>query len=330
MSHGVRIYTLEQESPWRSALASSQSPSQGWDYARALSLGGQRPMLADVEAGGSRLRFCFFEREFLGHVDIATCLGLGGASLEGDPAPAWQAWREHARARGWVAGYLQLGEGVQGPEDSSLDRVVEGNEVFVLDLSSDPLERASAIVRRKVRRAVQLGVEPVLDRGAIGDALCRWHPALMRRFDAGRAHRHSDATLRAFASLPDGVSIGAALGGEVIAASAFACAGDRAEFVCNAGNAAGRNLSAWLLSEAIARLRRLGVRELLLGGGIVPGDGLYQFKQRFNGARRTLRALHQIYDPGRYRELCAAAPAAPAAPATWFPAYRAAAARSPL
>jgi hypothetical protein len=68
-------------------------------------------------------------------------------------------------------------------------------------------------------------------------------------------------------------------------------------------------------------LRARGVTELNLTGGMKPGDGLYRFKQGFHGTAVPRQAVHQVYDPFKYQELCRQAGVA--TEAGWFPAYRA-------
>ena len=77
-----------------------------------------------------------------------------------------------------------------------------------------------------------------------------------------------------------------------------------------------------LLWSAVHRLIELGVQLLNLGGGLRPGDKLAQFKQRFGGQRRPLRALQEVYEPAAYAALCRQRGRNPAVRDGFFPAYR--------
>jgi hypothetical protein len=320
MSARVEILTLADRERWLAEDARDGRPSQAWHYAQAIARPDLAPCLALVTDGSSRLRVPYYEREWRGARDIATWLGLSGASAS-DAAPApWQAWRAHAVARGWVAGYLQLADDAL-PAVHADDTLASGNEVFFLDLDDgDPLARASEIVRRKARRAARDGVVAGEDPAALADALVALYPGTMQRLGAHGAYRHGEAALRAIAAIPGALLAGAVLAGRIEAVAVFLVAGARAEYLCNACTERGRDFAAWQIAWAAGRLRERGVRELNLGGGVRPGDGLHQFKTRFHGRARPLRALHQVYDPARYRALCVEAGRVEAD--GWFPAYR--------
>lgn len=321
MSHDVQIISLSDPDLWRAELAVDGRPSQAWDYLSAISRAGAQPQLAIVRAGGARLVLPFVEREWSGCVDIATPLGLSGASMQPVSAAPFAAWREYAISRCWVAGYMQLAEDLEVEPASELDRMVAGNEIFVLDLAgSDPMLSASEIVRRKLRRSLGNGTVLVRDPAVLADALVRLYPDTMARLGANAVYLHDEAGLRQFTKLAGAVAVGAAVDGIIESVSVFLRHGRRAEYLCNACSMQGRDLAAWLIGEAVKLLQADGASELNLGGGVVAGDGLHQFKARFNGRPRRLRSLRQIYDKARYLELCAASGAVQAG--DWFPAYR--------
>jgi hypothetical protein len=78
-------------------------------------------------------------------------------------------------------------------------------------------------------------------------------------------------------------------------------------------------LLTWLIAKTVDRLRETGVATLNLGGGVRPGDGLFQFKQKFGVADIPLAAVHQIYDHEKYADLVRQTGAGET---NWFPAYR--------
>jgi hypothetical protein len=321
MSHDVQIIPLSDPDRWRAELAVDGRPAQAWDYLSAISRAGATPQLAIIRAGGARLVLPFIEREWSGSVDIATPLGLSGASMQVPSAAPFAAWREYAIGRRWVAGYIQLAEDLQIEPASELGQVVAGNEIFLLDLAgADPMLSASEIVRRKLRRTLKDGTVLVRDPAVLADALVRLYPETMARLGANSVYLHDEAGLRQFTLLEGAVAVGAAVDGIVESVSVFLRLGHRAEYLCNACSVQGRDLAAWLIGEAVKSLKTDGATELNLGGGVVAGDGLYQFKARFNGRPRRLRSLRQVYDEARYLELCAAGDAGQAG--DWFPAYR--------
>ena len=102
---------------------------------------GVEPRLALLRDGGSELVIPFFERQWKDAIDICTLLSVPGARVTGAAPHLLSAWREHARSRGWIAGFIQF------EPESDLAGVAEasdGNTVFMLDLAgADPLAGVS-------------------------------------------------------------------------------------------------------------------------------------------------------------------------------------------
>jgi hypothetical protein len=61
---------------------------------------------------------------------------------------------------------------------------------------------------------------------------------------------------------------------------------------------------------------------LNLGGGIRPGDGVAQFKQRFGPKTLPLRSIKQVYQPETFSRLCGEVKADPNGRHDYFPPYR--------
>lgn len=325
MMEGISIVSLDQQERWEAALSTDGLPSHSWGYARALRDSGIEPELAVVRSGGSRMLLPFFAREWAGTTDIATVPGLSGASIDpASPAPL-ATWRRHAEEQGWIAGYIQLAPGCELVRDDRKEELGAHNEVYLLDLrQEDPLSNASEIVRRKIRRAERSGATLVEDLGLLAGAVVELHPQTMRRVGASSVYDFSSATLESWTAYSGSLALGARLEEKIEAVTLFVVRGPRAEFLLNGSTDSGRELAAWLFAEAIPRLRERGVEWLNLGGGIRPGDGVAQFKQRFRPEARPLRRVRQIYDESRYAELCARAGVG--LDSDWFPAYRSASA----
>jgi hypothetical protein len=155
----------------------------------------------------------------------------------------------------------------------------------------------------------------------VAEALKRLYPLTMQRVAARPVYAVAPATLERWVFDQSSIALGARVGRSVQAVSIFSTAGRYAEYHINASTPAGRDLSAWLIWNAIERLRAAGVEVLNLGGGSRPDDGLAHFKERFHGEARPLWALRQVYDHAKYDELSRRAGVTST---EWFPAYRAA------
>lgn len=319
----ISIISVGERERWEAEHAQGGLPSQSWGYAYALAASGLDPKLGVVHAARSRMLLPFIERTWSGRVDIATTVGLSGASISPSSVAPLSVWRKYAVERGWIAGYIRLATSVELDEALPTLAPVPNRTVFLLDLARDNLLRStSEIVRRKIRRAVRSGVIAVDDRRVLADNLKSLYPETMHRVGAGLQYDFSAETIERWVFDPSSVVLGASLGGSVEAVSIFCVAGSHAEYHVNGCTPQGRELAAWLIWEGIVRLCDRGVRVLNLGGaGARPNDGVYRFKERFNGVPKSVYAARQIYDRPTYDGLCRLA--GTTSGGEWFPGYRA-------
>jgi hypothetical protein len=322
MADQVSILSLADRDRWEAEHLDGGLPAQSWRYAHALSASGIDPQLAVIRTADARMLVPFFEREWSGHTDVSTVVGLSGASiLPSSPSPL-SAWRDYATARGWVASYMQLAVDVDLDRPPPGDEIVTSNEVFLLDLTDgDVFSDASRTLRVKVRKATAAGTRLSESDGVLAEELNRLYPSAMTRLGARSLYRFSAETLSRWANDPSSIILGAEVEGSIEAVTVFLVAGHTAEHHVHGSTAAGRDLMAWLIANAVPRLRELGVRTLNLGGGIRRGDGVHRFKARFHGVPRPVRGVRQIFDRQVYERLSHAA-GVQREEARWFPAYR--------
>ena len=107
--------------------------------------------------------------------------------------------------------------------------------------------------------------------------------------------------------------------GAIEAVTLFLWHGRQADSFLNAATPEGRRHSRGLYWHGALRLRRLGVDNLNLGGGVTDGDELARFKQRLGASARDTLALRQVFDPERFGRACSAAGVAAAASARFPP-----------
>lgn len=319
----LQIATLAEPDLWQAIHAEGGIPAHSYGLAAALAQSGIAPRLALVRTAEGGMVLPHVERSWQGTTDICTWLSVSGARLWGDPVPALAAWDAHARACGWVASYIQVEPDSLQP---GIPGLTAGSPVLTMDLAApDVLAGASRTVHRGIRRAIAMGVRLEEERAVLADAFVRLYPPAMARLGASAAYDLPPDALRALALAPDALVLGAALGSELHAVTVFPASHGQAESFLTAGSAEGRELSAWLYAQFLERCRAMGVRRVNLGGGVRPGDGVYQFKARFGGTPRPLGVLRLIHDPATYAALCAAAGVDPGPKpgGGWFPAYRA-------
>lgn len=324
-SQGVTIIPVEDRNRWEQAHAFGGLPGQSWHYAWALAAEGIRPQLAVVVgADNSRMLVPFFSRTWNGATDVATLLGLSGASLSVPSHEPLALWREFAAAQGWVTGYLHFSNAVDIVDaETRPEEPKHVNEVFLLDLSTrDLMSAVSFNIRQKVRYSTRAGVESTLERNEISDVLPTLYANAASRLNVTKPYRFSAETLRRWVAAPNVLALGARKGDQVVAVSLFATAGQYAEYLVNAATDEGRHCTAWLLMNAAVQLKKAGVKTLNIAGGMNHHDGLYQFKRRFNGQPSNGISVGQIYDPPRYAQLNATLDEAWRT-SEWFPPYRA-------
>jgi hypothetical protein len=324
MAGRVAVFGLEDRAAWERAAATEDLPSHTWNFAHGLAAMGVVPRLAVIETEGARLVVPHFERTWGEHRDVASLLGLSGVSLRGADAAPLRLWQAHARAQGWVAGYLQLDPLSTWPlglVEAGLGHLVGNNAMFIADLSDpDPLAGASRTIARKVAAAERSGVTACLDPESLMARLVDLYPACADRFGNPVLYDFPEPTLRRWATAAGSLLVGAQRAGVIESVTLFFVAGRHAEAFVSAATEPGRELGHWVIREGLRLLRQRGVRTVNLGGGVQPHDGVYRYKQWWGWQALPLKGLCQVYDADRYDRLCREAGVV--IDDDYFPAYR--------
>ena len=112
----------------------------------------------------------------------------------------------------------------------------------------------------------------------------------MARLGARGHYQFSAETLVRWAQAPEALIVGARADDNIEAVSVFLVAGDQAEYHINGCTERGRNYAAWLIWNAIVRLRERGVTTLHLGGLYMLRTKVSEFTSLDSPARRDLVA----------------------------------------
>jgi hypothetical protein len=320
------LIPLDDGERWTAALADvPHGHAHTHGFCRAVQLTSGAPTyLYRYESEAGRVVCALAERDHAGEIDVATPYGFGGFAMNGACPGFAAAWREFARERGWVCGYIALNPVLVDAASLAADEVRVHNRLYLLDLRGPPEQlwvRLSRNRRRQLRDWEAIAARLELDRSRLARFLVDNFAAFFASRGAGPATDFRRHTVAAIAELPDVLLVGAGDDGlDAVAAFGYTPhAGDALFAVSRPG---GERHSAHLMWWGVERLRELGVATLNLGGGIREGDEIAEFKRRFGAVEAPLASLRQVYRPDVYERLCAEAGVSPER-SGWFPPYRA-------
>jgi hypothetical protein len=320
LADDVVIISLDEKDRWDAEYNEGGLPSQSWNYAWGLSASGFKPQLAVVKSKEARMLLPFFERSYMGTTDVATVPGLSGALIVPSASAPLAVWAEFAASRGWVAGYIQLAAGLALDSTPRGSHLASHNSMFVFDLQEwDIYQSVSRKFRKQHiyegRRRSAILVE---DRARLAERLRSLYPEYLRRI--GVTQGFADESIQRWIADPCAYALGAQVGETIEAIHLGRINRPYAEWHIAATSEHGRSLGAWIVWNAMDRLKKMEVRYFNIGGGIRANDGLHDYKSRFGAIEMSLVSVRQIYDPRRYDELCAQSGIR--AGSGWFPAYR--------
>lgn len=263
--------------------------------------------------------------------DLVTPLGFAGFVLQGQPDGLAAAWARYWDREGVIAGFVQLSP-FQSPENwrSRLPGfgpwLGPARECWCWDLRPEPDELLCAMSpkhRQLLHKWQRESSGLCWDVDAVLPQFCELYAAFLQQNPLSPIYNYGERELAALATAPGAMLVGAAgTDGRIEAAMLFLSANGFAESFLSASTVAGRWHSRALYWGGALKLRESGVRHLNLGGGIAPGDGLSDFKQRLGAQRAPTLALRQVFDQARYQAACEHAGVDMAA-SSYFPAWRA-------
>jgi len=318
---------LDSPTEWRSALKGIKHGfAHTWEHCYAMyRTTALKTYLYCFEADDTRIVCPVVERDFEGYVDIMKPYGFSGFVGNGDCPEFPHYWKEFARQRGYVCGYIGLNPIFENSTYFELSEVYQYNTIYVLDLTLSDQElygNLSENRKRQLRNWDRIRPSLILDKAAAKDFFVTHYVDFMREKNATSFYYFSKETLSFLADLDNVFLVGAGDSGKLTAVSVFAHTSDAGEFLFNVSIGEGRSHSAALTWYGINRLKSLGIPNLNLGGAGHEDEGVAQFKARFGGQKLPLRCVKQIYQPEVYQQLCRQVNADPNDITGYFPAYR--------
>lgn len=322
-----RAIPLSSPEDWKQALSGiPHSFFHTWEHSYAMHLTHKLPAyLYCAESDGVRVVCPFIERPIGEYVDIATPYGFSGFAGNGEIQELPLYWDRFVRSRGYVSAFIALHPLFFCSCHARVEETHELKGLYFLDLTLETeelLRRCSEKRRLFIRKWEARGISIVTDRPRLARFVIDRYQDFFRRKNAGGAYNFSPATFEFLLSLPNVLAIGAARGEDIEAfhLTTYTRYAGESLFYFDIQGAESRCIS--LIWEAAKRLRNLGISAFSLGGGLADGDTFDEFKRRFGGERRPLRALKQVIRSDIYSELCGEFRPEPSGYIGYFPEYR--------
>lgn len=269
-------------------------------------------------------------RDAPGGFDIATPLGFAGFATGGDVSALGAAWTQDWTRRGAITAYVQLSP-FRPPDrwrellPGLTDWLQPAQDCWCWNLrpeADELLAGMSSKHRQLLRKWLREEATVEWDQQVLLTHFNRLYAEFLGRHAIASIYHYHASPLALIAAAPGTVLVGARNEhGDIEAVTMFLHGEKTADSFLNAATVAGRRHSRGLYWLGVLRLRALGVQHLNLGGGIVPGDGLSEFKDRLGATRSPTLALKQVFDRDRFAAACAMA-GVPADVSGYFPAWR--------
>jgi len=323
-----RLIPLESRVEWCAALEGiPHGFAHTWENCDAMQrTTGLPTFLYCFERGNTRIACPIAERKLDDFVDIVTPYGYSGfvGTESTDEFP--RLWSEFAKQRGYVCGYIGLNPALRNNGYVDPATVVPHNDVYLLDLTSDPQKLWEALSekrRKQLRDWETVRTNIVQDRQALSRFFFEQYERFFVRKKADQAYAgFTHGTLEKLLGSGSALVIGAPATGSLEAVFVFTFTPHAAEGLFNISTEKGREFTAMLTWFGVKYLKEHGIPVLNLGGGVHPNDGMAEFKRRFGAKRVPLESARQVYRRDVYDRLCRAASVSPDMTSGYFPPYR--------
>jgi len=322
MAH--RLIPLDSKNEWKEALQGIKySFGHTWEHCHAMHLTtGDHTFLYSFEKEGTRIVSPIVERNYNGYTDIIKPFGYSGF-IGNKKYPEFSSeWKNFAKSKGYVAGYLGLHPVFSHSGMFHPSEVYDYNNAFVLDLSPD-IDQILANMARKRRQQFnhwpQIVSSFTENRLQIEQFFHNHYEDFLNRKNAKPYYYFSEDTISSLFSLENMIAVGAKETGKLVAATYFAYTEHMGNALYHLSLPGAEHYSAPLLWYGAIELKSKGVPALNFGGGF---DGIAKFKKRFGTQQYPLKAVKQIYRDDIYQKLCENASVNADDLDGFFPAYR--------
>lgn len=239
-------------------------------------------------------------------IDMYTPYGYGGVISDHlNPVLFEIEFVQFLKAQRFTTFYLQqhpLHEGVKLFKKFRKSR----NSVFIWDISLDTKTLWSNLSKGhkyEIKRSQKLeGFEITSDVDGTFDRFFELYIENLKRVEASEVYYFSREFLFELACHSETVYLASRIDGKVEAVTLFLNNQQSSEYFISATSNAGRNHTRILIWRTMELLKEKGIKSLNLGGGVIKGDSLAEFKSRFGANERDLEVLQIILDSENYNK----------------------------
>lgn len=317
------LIPLDAPGEWRDALTGiAHNFGHTWENCHAVALTTRLPTyLWHLECEGVRVVCPFFERSWQGHVDIAKPFGFSGFVGTSTCPDLARLWRDFARERGYVCGYLGLDPIFQAPGRFDASEVSQYDSVHVIDLSASDEEMWSRLSHNRqydFRNWQGTSSRIVTARKELAPFFVEQYRPYVERKGAQSHYLFERDTLEFLCGLDNVLMAGIGTTGEISAVMLFVHTAHMSEALLTAYLPGSPSFTGELIWFGAHALKKAGAKAMNVGGG---SAGIHEFKRSLGCIERPLHCLRQVYDADKYRRLCAAQGISDSS-GGYFPAYR--------
>jgi len=318
---------LDSEAEWKEALKGiKHSFAHTWENCYAMFLTtGYNTYLYYFENKNVRIICPVAEREFNSHKDIVTPYGFSGFTGTGDCEEFEHYWKEYAKVKNYVCGYLSINPYFQNDSYFRSEKIESTASLYFLDLTlslSDLYDNLDSNRKRQLKnfRSIESGF--VYDKKVLTKFFIDNYYDFLEKINASGANYFSKSTLEFICSLENVFMVGAESGGKLTAVYVFSYTPYMGDCMFNVYIDDGKEFTSYLLWRGLKFFRSKKIPVMNLGGGSNNDDNIDKSKQRYGAFRLPFVNLKQIYDKKVYIELCKKINADPLDTGGYFPAYR--------
>ena len=317
---------LDRPAAWQAALDGiPHAFGHTWENCYSMHLTtGHNTFLYLLEFNNIRIVCPIAERSFEGHIDIVTPYGFSGF-VGTSPFPDFpRYWSQFVARRGYVCGYIGLNPILFDPSYYHISDCYSYNCIYALDTTKSLEELFQGLSKNRKRQIKKAkSTIFVFDNKKLTSFLLDNYLDFYRLKGASEVYQFAPETLVEMCHKENVFMVGTEGESGINSVMVFAFSPNFGEYLINISSNEGQENSAALIWRGVEEAINRNVQWLNLGGGIQPGDGVAQFKERFGCACFPILALKQVYNNSLFRQLCEKAGADYNDLSGFFPPYQA-------